>query len=88
MTSSNTQAAAYGKRQKEEGSDLLFALKNKQANRSCQMAGECCLEESEQENREQQRGEEEPDKGDRSFRKDEELSTVAIGCSTGKQIQM
>ncbi len=52
------------------------------------MAGECCLEESEQENREQQRGEEEPDKDDRSFRKDEELSTFAIGCSTGKQIQM
>lgn len=86
MTSSNTQAAAYGKRQKEEGSDLLFALKNKQANRSCQMAASAVWE-SEQENREQQREEEEPDKGDRSFRKDEESSTVAIGCSTGKQIK-
>lgn len=44
MTSSNTQAAAYGKRQKEEGSDLLFALKNKQANRSCQMAASAVWE--------------------------------------------
>lgn len=86
MTSSNTQAAAYGKRQKEEGSDLLFALKNKQANRSCQMAASAVWE-SKQENREQQREEEQPDKIDRSFRKDEESSTVAIGCSTGKQIK-
>jgi len=59
MTSSNTQAAAYGKRQKEEGSDLLFALKNKQANRSCQMAASAVWErasESEQRTTKRRRG--------------------------------
>lgn len=77
MTSSNTQAAAYGKRQKEEGSDLLFALKNKQANRSCQMAVSAVWERVSKREWEQQREEEEPDKGDRSFRKHEELPTAS-----------
>lgn len=34
MPRSDTQAAAYGKKQEQERSDLLFALENKQANRS------------------------------------------------------
>lgn len=34
MPRSDTQAVAYGKKQEQERSDLLFALENKQANRS------------------------------------------------------
>lgn len=38
MPLSDSQAVAYGKNQEQERSDLLFALENKQANRSWQMA--------------------------------------------------
>lgn len=34
MPYSDTQRVAYGKKQKQERTDLLFTLENKQANRS------------------------------------------------------
>ncbi len=73
----------------ERGREWFAVCSEKQTSQQVLPDGsECCLGESEHENREQQREEEEPDKGDRRFRKDEESSTVAIGCSTGKQIKM